>query len=77
VNYVCVCACDGAWNRDLAKMILPTNSKCHYINGRNLFPCVPFSCEEVGFWSQFPFLDSDICPPLSFFLKGGNAGVKV
>jgi len=77
LNYLCVCVCDEAWNRDLVKMILPTNSKCHNGNGRNLFPCVPFSCEEDGFWSQFPFFDSGICPHLSFFLKDEKASVKV
>ena len=53
VNYVCVRACDGAWNCDLVKMILPANSKGH--NGKRekyLSICAIF-CEEDGFWSQF------------------------
>ena len=43
--------------------------------GRTLFPYVQFSCEEDGIWSQFPFLDSGLCPPL--LLKGGKASLKV
>jgi hypothetical protein len=33
VSYVCVCTCDGAWNPDLVKMMIPfANSECH--NGK-------------------------------------------
>jgi hypothetical protein len=86
VNYVCVCACDGAWNRDLVKMILPANSKCHNGKWEKSFPCVPLSCEGDGFWSRFflsqfwPLSSSLVLPKgregkFEGLKKGGRVGL--
>ena len=65
MNYVCVCVCDGAWNRDLVKMILPTNSKCH--NGKwekSVFHVCHFLVREMVSGHDFSCLSSGLCPPL-------------
>ncbi len=75
---MCVCVCDGAWNRDLVKMILPANSKCH--NGKrekSFFHVCHFLVKEMVFGHDFSCLSSGLCPPFLFFLKGGKASLKV
>ena len=77
MNYVCACTCDGAWNRDAVKMILPAKLKCHNGMEEIFFHVCHFPVKKMVSGHDYPFLSSGIRPPLLFFLKGGKASLKV